>query len=168
MQVKVKVVFDVENEESSSDSGVDVELPLDFATGLTIGGKRSVASQLSKSYHIPRSFFTFEGYPRVVMDTTKAELPSLKVALQAVCSRSDGSIGISPAELARVLTSQGGYGERDLIFLLTTSGEKLRVSIENLRQIAPEKARMFTFGVRYRNNQFCHIRKATEKQRLNN
>ncbi|CDJ35920.1 uncharacterized protein EMH_0044390 [Eimeria mitis] len=86
------------------------------------------------------------GYPRVVVDATKGELPALKVALQAVCTRPDGTIGVSPAELARVLTERGGYGEKDLIFLLTTSGEKLRVSIENLRQIAPEKAQMFMFG----------------------
>lgn len=146
--MNVKVVFDVENEESSSDTGVNVDLPADFATGLTIGGKRSVVSQLSKLYAIPKSFFTFEGYPRVVVDATKGGLPALKVALQVVCSRSDGSIGVTPAELARVLTARGGYGENDLVFLLTTSGEKLRISIENLRQISPEKARMIMFGVR--------------------
>ncbi|CDJ49379.1 hypothetical protein, conserved [Eimeria brunetti] len=146
VKVKVNVEFDVENEESSFDTGVDINLPSDFAAGLTIGGKRSVATQLSKKYNIPRSYFTFEGYPRVVMDTAKGGLPVLKVALQVVCSRSDGTIGVSPAELARVLTERGGYGERDLVFLLTTSGEKLRVPIENVRQIAPEKARLFMFG----------------------
>lgn len=148
MQIKVKVEFDVDNEESSSDTGVEVNIPADFNTGLTIGGKRSIVTQLSKIYKIPRSYFTFEGYPRVVTDPTKGELPILKVALQAVCSRKDGTIGVQPSELARVLTELGGYAEKDLIFLITTSGEKLRVSIENVRQIAPEKARLFMFAVR--------------------
>ncbi|OEH76665.1 hypothetical protein cyc_07060 [Cyclospora cayetanensis] len=147
VNVKVKLVFDVENDEAFSDSGIVISLPSDFATGLNIGGKRKVAQQLSKMYGIPKAYFTFDGYPRVVIDPAKSELPVLKVALQALCLRNDGKIGVRPAELAQVLIEKGGYGNKDYILLHAAAGEKLRVSVENARQIAPEKARMFMFAV---------------------
>ncbi|XP_026191968.1 uncharacterized protein LOC34623096 [Cyclospora cayetanensis] len=146
VNVKVKLVFDVENDEAFSDSGIVISLPSDFATGLNIGGKRKVAQQLSKMYGIPKAYFTFDGYPRVVIDPAKSELPVLKVALQALCLRNDGKIGVRPAELAQVLIEKGGYGNKDYILLHAAAGEKLRVSVENARQIAPEKARMFMFA----------------------
>lgn len=148
VQVRVKVSFEVENEESFSDSGVEVTLPSDYANGLTVGGKRKVVAQLSKLYNIPKSYFTFEGYPRVVTPPAAEELPVLKVALQAVCSRNNGTIGVTPGDLAQVLSERGGYAEGDLIFLVAASGEKLRVAVEKLRHIQPEKARMFFFAVR--------------------
>lgn len=144
----MNVVFVVDNEPASSDSGIEITVPAEYATGLSIGGKRKVVSQLSKRYRIPKSYFTLEGYPRIVVSSSKTELPTLKVALQVVPYRPDGTVGIAPAELARVLRERGGYGDQDLIFLITADGDKFRIPLEKLPEVKAKKARMLMFAVR--------------------
>ncbi|KAL8439878.1 hypothetical protein Efla_000850 [Eimeria flavescens] len=146
IKVKVKVSFEVEGSEAFSDTGVEVMLPSDYATGLRIGGKRKVVAQLSKLYGIPKNYFTLDNYPRVVVDPAKSELPILKVALETVCLRPDKTTAVKPTELASVLSERGGYRDEDLLFIVTPTGEKFRVNLKTLRQLQPEKVQKYKFS----------------------
>ncbi|KAL8428061.1 hypothetical protein ACSSS7_007415 [Eimeria intestinalis] len=156
IKVKVNVSFEVENSEASADSSIEVTLPEDYARGLRIGGKRRTVAQIAKLYNIPRSYFTLDNYPRVVVDSSKGPLPILKIALETVCRRPDGSIAVTPAELAGVLSERGGYAEDDLVFVTTAAGEKLRVPLKTLRQLQPDKVQKFNFAARNQQAQQCH------------
>ncbi|KAL8447515.1 hypothetical protein Emed_004303 [Eimeria media] len=146
IKVRVNVSFEVENSEASSDSNIEITLPADYANGLRIGGKRRTAAQIAKLYNIPKSYFTFDNYPRVVLDRTQGPLPILKIALETVCLRQNGTIAVTPAELAGVLSERGGYSEEDFVFVTTATGEKLRIPLKTLRQIQPNKVQKFNFA----------------------
>ncbi|KAL8452923.1 hypothetical protein Emag_002140 [Eimeria magna] len=146
IKVKVDVSFEVENSEASADSNIEITLPADFANGLRIGGKRRTVAQVAKLYNIPKSYFTLDNYPRVVVDRARGPLPILKVALETVCLRPDGTIAVTPAELAGVLSERGGYAEDDLVFVTTATGERLRVPLKTLRQLQPDKVQKFNFA----------------------
>ncbi|KAL8270517.1 hypothetical protein Esti_005554 [Eimeria stiedai] len=146
IKVKVNVSFEVENSEASADSNIEITIPADYATGLRIGGKRRTVGQIAKLYNIPKSYFTLENYPRVVVDPTRGPLPILKIALETVCLRPDKTIVVTPAELAGVLSERGGYAEDDLVLVTTATGEKLRVPLRTLRQLQPDKVQKFNFA----------------------
>lgn len=117
-----------------------------YASGLNPGEKKKVASQLTKLYAIPKNYFTLRNYPRVLL-VRPSDLPVLKVALQVSCGRNEGTIGVKPAELVRVLTERGGYSEDDSIFVIFKSGEKLMLKLSTIRHIIPEKVEKIMFAV---------------------
>lgn len=143
----VRVAFYSNDKRVVLDNPITIQMPNTFLQGLSHGAKRLVVKQLAKIYNIPRKYFTLKYYPFVVIDSATDKVPILAVELKAECMRSDGKIGVPPKELYTTLKEQGGFDDEDTVNATFVNGEAYQVKIRLLKEIPPEKVKLFAFAV---------------------